>query len=1235
MDNNSECNQVYFSKKEGKDILVLKNIPTNANYDTLENYLEVVCDVEVDHFYFHELPNDEKVSVTALVFLKEKVPDFRKTQEKVKRKKIEGQVVELCRLNDPTGIVVHELPGEATEDDVTLYFERRKIAGSNAEVVQCTLHGEIHVAVLEYREPDKALQNVLKIKHMIRSKELTVEPYYKDFHDEVIKSQTRLSPGDPYLKQHDGNEIKEMDEDGYDTGGRPKENEFVENPYTPLVERIKENKFDESYDSLLPLVPDTPRPSEKVTLEKGKIVLLQKNRFSNECKECRIELNAVEECVIFNGGKAAILDAKLKMYKRLEDIVEVTRTVSKDLVSFLLSKLSWVKEILKRERVNVYITTKNDDLICCQAFSKPVAEKGLMLVLSYFDHVEVPYTEVHFVFLNSSDWNNLESKLTKDSEVVVDVVRKKKTIVISGKKSECRSAADKIKKNLCSHADAKSQKIEIKGSKSVCFHHGCQTEIKRLENEMSKKNGSLSYKHNEGKQTTVIELKADPATLEEAKTKINVMISSIWQGQVDLQRISSKDQDVALISKVLDSGRGRKFLTRFESKHRCGVEVQKTKGTHDLHHVQSMPSVNKEELPDMQRRHSGGARPKDTTGTFQGRNQWICSTNFGSIEIILKQGTITNERADVLVNVVGERCNFSTSVVCRHFISKGGPEVEKNYMLAHQQRNELQYVVIAGTSGRLQCKSVCHLKLPKFTGDKSILRTAIGNCLRSCSRMNVESVAFPAVGSGQLLGYPIDHVIDCLINESKVAGQKSQCLKKIKFIIYDESHVSKFREILKGSSPSSNNNPHHHGSKKHDKEDYETKGGEKYKETVPALSVELYAVSKPEGESIRKELSKQIKDTFLFEEKVKQSQFKALSDDVKKKMYSTAKKNHVWIKIENGCVTMRGEKDVVVTTKSELLLLVLNDNENPSKNQRGFRRSKCPPGSTGWWMEKRQEDTRVPVNWENFQSGEGLFDKVKGALNKQGKLVEVHYGLRDKIIALVKKTWDPSLVGKGSDAQGLERLGYTRIKVTKVERVENYDLFEKYHLKKKDFYQKLSVVKKYRSIEDISTKGQKQANGPILTTKHIDQSLMVDMDLAKYANEHYFFHGTKNDFINNIIHKGLDDKLGKGMFGQGIYGAEDFTKADQYADDDQAHRQLKNRKMLLMRLLLGNMFLTSKKQDFRRPPCSKCFEENCLIHTHEQFDSVVGHESWLFREFVVYRSQQCYPEYVITYDREK
>lgn len=391
-----------------------------------------------------------------------------------------------------------------------------------------------------------ALQNVLKIKHKIRNKELTVEPYYKDFHDEVIKSLTRLSPGGHYENIWSNNtqdktntfqqpddvtqkreknlntspnsngllicskdrDIITEDQDAYlspiATGDFLKQNKFVEEK---SVKNLSENTYDEIdpkstchiYDEIdLPTPPTTPRPpsvrpktvtpgyefSEKVPLEKGKIVLLQKNGFSNECKDCRIDLNDVEKCVIFYGGKDALIIAKLKMYERLEDIVEVTQTVSKDLVSFMFSKLGWVKEILKREKVSVYITTKNDDLICCQAFSKPVAEKGLKLVLSNFDHVEVPYMEVHFKFLNSGDWTSLESKLTNESDVVVDVVRKKKTIVISGKKNECRSAADKIRKNLSNHAETMSHKIEIKGSKSVCFHHGHQKEIKRLENEM-------------------------------------------------------------------------------------------------------------------------------------------------------------------------------------------------------------------------------------------------------------------------------------------------------------------------------------------------------------------------------------------------------------------------------------------------------------------------------------------------------------------------------------------------------------------------------------------------------------------------------------------------------------------------------------------------------------------------------------------------------------------------------
>jgi len=49
-------------------------------------------------------------------------------------------------------------------------------------------------------------------------------------------------------------------------------------------------------------------------------------------------------------------------------------------------------------------------------------------------------------------------------------------------------------------------------------------------------------------------------------------------------------------------------------------------------------------------------------------------------------------------------------------------------------------------------------------------------------------------------------------------------------------------------------------------------------------------------------------------------------------------------------------------------------------------------------------------------------------------------------------------------------------------------------------------------------------------------------------NEYYLFHGTKADTIDNILHEGVDCRLGGDhlLFGRGAYFAETTTKADQY-----------------------------------------------------------------------------------------
>jgi hypothetical protein len=76
--------------------------------------------------------------------------------------------------------------------------------------------------------------------------------------------------------------------------------------------------------------------------------------------------------------------------------------------------------------------------------------------------------------------------------------------------------------------------------------------------------------------------------------------------------------------------------------------------------------------------------------------------------------------------------------------------------------------------------------------------------------------------------------------------------------------------------------------------------------------------------------------------------------------------------------------------------------------------------------------------------------------------------------------------------------------------------------------------------------------------------------------------------------------------------------------------------MFLMRLLLGRIFVTEQDKKYKQPPCSQCFRDDCIDARHERFDSVVGvkqQTGGLFREFVVYDRDQCYPEYLITYTR--
>ncbi|XP_065883611.1 poly [ADP-ribose] polymerase tankyrase-2-like [Dysidea avara] len=156
----------------------------------------------------------------------------------------------------------------------------------------------------------------------------------------------------------------------------------------------------------------------------------------------------------------------------------------------------------------------------------------------------------------------------------------------------------------------------------------------------------------------------------------------------------------------------------------------------------------------------------------------------------------------------------------------------------------------------------------------------------------------------------------------------------------------------------------------------------------------------------------------------------------------------------------------------------------------------------------------------------------------------------------------------------------------------------------------------------------------VINTKMWEKYIYRRQEIAQSnggaANERMLFHGSA--FVMSIIKSGFDERhayIG-GMFGAGIYFAENSSKSNQYVygigggtgcpdHSDKSCYQCP-RKLLLCRVTLGKPH--ESLSAFR------------MAHAPPGHHSVVGKPSpggLSFSEFVIYRGEQAYPEYLVTY----
>ena len=207
------------------------------------------------------------------------------------------------------------------------------------------------------------------------------------------------------------------------------------------------------------------------------------------------------------------------------------------------------------------------------------------------------------------------------------------------------------------------------------------------------------------------------------------------------------------------------------------------------------------------------------------------------------------------------------------------------------------------------------------------------------------------------------------------------------------------------------------------------------------------------------------------------------------------------------------------------------ENEGPRPN------SSTPDYFT--WLANRP--IRTPSLWTHYCNSKRINDWNPHVADV--KLVAVSAKERKAIEDLVQNTWRSDLVGIGKDARGLDSLAYNRIIVTKIERVENPKLFQKYAQDRESLLKKVGSRKRFlQSLENAIN----VRSGKVKTSIYLDKT--VFSDIYPGINEHYLFHGTPVQYVDAIVRQGLDARLNKrGAFGQAVYAAESSTKSDSYA----------------------------------------------------------------------------------------
>ncbi|RMG26204.1 MAG: macro domain-containing protein [Methanobacteriota archaeon] len=169
----------------------------------------------------------------------------------------------------------------------------------------------------------------------------------------------------------------------------------------------------------------------------------------------------------------------------------------------------------------------------------------------------------------------------------------------------------------------------------------------------------------------------------------------------------------------------------------------------------------------------------------------------GSTEVILKQGDITLEKTDAIVNAANEHLMHGGGLAAAIARKAGSDLIKESKQIGHVPTGSAE----ATTGGNLAAKYVIHAVGPIWRGgtknEKELLASAVKSSLVKATDLKLRSISLPAISTG-IFGYPIEEAAKVILQSTIDFIQANpDSLDLVQFVLFSDHDYEVFSNTLR------------------------------------------------------------------------------------------------------------------------------------------------------------------------------------------------------------------------------------------------------------------------------------------------------------------------------------------------------------------------------------------------------------------------------------------------------